>query len=330
MPGPVCYGRGGTDPCVTDADVVLGILDPENFLGGDMKLDAEAAHKALARLGEKLGLDAEHTAWGVFDVVCEQMAAATRTHATDRGIDYRGLPLLAFGGAGPVHACMVAELVESSKVIYPPLASVLSAFGTLVTPAQIDLVKSLVARLDALDWDQIADTINSMVRDGSQALSEAGIEAGDMRFTFSAELRYLGQQSEVKVALDFDPRETRDADRIREIFEAEYTLQYGLKLDNMAIELVNWIVTASGKTPSRGTAARADEGAPPEPRSRTVYLKGEPNKVPVYQRADLRPGEIVHGPVIIEERETTAFVLPGWDLELNADGSMIATHVKGA
>src|SRR5690606_25334242 len=174
-PGPVCYGRGGTRPCVTDADVVLGIIDPDRFLGGDMKLDKAAASDALEELGDKIGLDREHTAWGVFEVVCEQMAAAARTHATDRGIDYRGLPLLAFGGAGPVHACMVAELVDSDRVIYPPLASVLSAFGTLVTPAQIDLVRSQVAPLDQLDWEIAAATIDAMAEDGTQALEEAGI-----------------------------------------------------------------------------------------------------------------------------------------------------------
>ncbi|MCB1482132.1 MAG: hydantoinase/oxoprolinase family protein [Rhodobiaceae bacterium] len=330
IPGPVCYGRGGTDPCVTDADVVLGILDPDNFLGGDMRLDAAGARAAFAALGERLGLDVEHAAWGVFDVVCEQMAAATRAHATDRGIDYRGLPLLAFGGAGPVHACMVAELVESTQVIYPPLASVLSAFGTLVTPAQIDLVRSLVARVDGLDWEQIGKTVSTMVEEGRAALAEAGIDDAEMQFSFGAELRYLGQQSEVKIALDFDPRKVRDADRICELFEAEYVTQYGLKLDTMPIELVNWIVTASGKTPSRGSGVHKRHDEQPAHKTRTVYLRGEATPVSVYQRADLRVGQVLDGPLIVEERETTSFVLPGWTLALHPDGSMIASRTKGA
>ncbi|MGZ0246695.1 MAG: hydantoinase/oxoprolinase family protein, partial [Alphaproteobacteria bacterium] len=133
-PGPACYGRGGENPTVTDADLVLGLLDADNFLGGDMQLDKAASEAAIKPLADRLGTSIQPTARGIFQVVNESMAAAARAHATDRGIDYRGMPVLAFGGAGPVHACHVAELLESTTVIYPPLASVLSAFGTLVTP----------------------------------------------------------------------------------------------------------------------------------------------------------------------------------------------------
>src|SRR3954465_4336113 len=139
MPGPVAYGRGGRKPTVTDADLVLGYLSADNFLGGDMKLDLSSAEKQLAALAERLGTSVAETASGIYRVVGESMTAAARAHAVDRGIDYRGLPLFAFGGAGPVHACFVAELLESPVVIYPPLASVLSAFGTLVTPPRLDL-----------------------------------------------------------------------------------------------------------------------------------------------------------------------------------------------
>lgn len=222
IPGPVCYGRGGENPCVTDADVVLGIIDPDRFLGGDMTLDADGARAALGKLGEKLGLSAEKTAWGVFEVVCEQMAAATRTHATDRGIDYRGLPLLAFGGAGPVHACMVAELVDGETIIYPPLASVLSAFGTLVTPAQIDLVRSVVSPLEGIDWDAVDRTLQAMIEESTLALKEAGIRDEDLEFSFAVDMRYLGQQSEVRIHLDDDPRTACDAAAIRDLYEREY------------------------------------------------------------------------------------------------------------
>ena len=140
-PGPACYGRGGTQPCVTDADLLLGILDADNFLGGDMRLERSAAEAAVKRLAGKLGVSMLDAAFGIFSVVGESMAAAARAHATDRGIDYRGLPLLAFGGAGPIHACYVAEQLDSSQVIYPPMASVLSAVGTLVTPARLDLAR---------------------------------------------------------------------------------------------------------------------------------------------------------------------------------------------
>lgn len=324
MPGPVCYGRGGTNPCVTDADVVLGVIDADNFLGGDMQLDKQTARSALQDLGKRLGIGLEQAAWGVFEVVCEQMAAATRTHATDRGIDYRGLPMLAFGGAGPVHACMVADLIDSSKVIYPPMASVLSAFGTLVTPVQINLIRSLVTNLDAIDWDKAGDLLAAMIEEGSAALSESGIAAEDFHFNFGIELRYLGQQTEVHVDLKSDPRQHRDASAIRELFETEYEKQYGLKLAGMAIEVVNWLVTASGPQPERASASRIVDDQVRDPRERTVYIAGEATPVPVYQRAAIVASDVISGPAIVEERETTILILSGWTLRLHETGSLVA------
>lgn len=327
-PGPVCYGRGGTEPCVTDADVVLGILDPENFLGGDMKLDADAARAALGRLGDKLGVSPEKAALGVFEVVCEQMAAATRAHATDRGVDYRGLPMLAFGGAGPVHACKVASLIDASMVIYPPLASVLSAFGTLVSPAKIDLVRSELVRLEAIDWSKLGTTLDAMIAEGSAALAEAGLRIEEARFGFAADMRYVGQQSEVSVVFDADPRTISDPARLRAAFEAEYEKVYALKLDDMPVEVVSWRVIAQGRPPAReAKVAFPAEWARPK-RTRPVHLGEGPVEVPVYDRSAFAPGQTVEGPVIVEERETTIFVLPGWRLELHDSGSLIARKAE--
>ncbi|MEM6761250.1 MAG: hydantoinase/oxoprolinase family protein [Pseudomonadota bacterium] len=329
MPGPVAYGRGGTLPTVTDADVVLGIIDPDRFLGGDMRLDAGAARGAYAALGEALNLSPEGAAWGVFEVVCEQMAAATRAHATDRGVDYRGMPLLAFGGAGPVHACQVAELVEAGTVIYPPLASVLSAFGTLVSPAQIDLVQSLVAPLDALDWDAVAATLRAMQDDAMTALGDAGIPERDRSAAYSVDVRYLGQQSELRVSLKEDPTKTRDTEAIRDLFERQYEEQYGLKLAGAPVEVVAWRVTGRGGLPDRRTSAAPPRAAGKDA-SRTVYLHGKPHGVPVHQRAELSETTRIPGPVIVEERETTIFVLPGWTLRGDRTGSLIATRQEGS
>jgi len=324
QPGPVCYGRGGTQPCITDADVVLGILDPDNFLGGDMKLDADGARAALGALGEKLGVSAEKTALGVFEVVCEQMAAAARAHATDRGVDYRGLPMLAFGGAGPVHACKVAELVDASMVIYPPLASVLSAFGTLVTPAKIDLVRSELVRLEDIDWTKLGATLDSMIAEGKEALLEAGLDTSEASFGFAADMRYVGQQSEIAVQFADDPRNIADPAALRATFEADYEKVYGLKLDDMPVEVVSWRVVAQGKPPARAAkVAFATEPAEPK-RTRKVHLADTPVDVPVYDRAAIAPGQVIDGPVIVEERETTAFILPGWSVDLHENGSLIA------
>ena len=330
MPGPACYGRGGIDPCVTDADVVLGILDPKRFLGGDMQLDTAAAEKALDDLGARLSLPRSQAAWGVFEVVCEQMAAATRTHATERGIDYRGLPLLAFGGAGPVHACMVAELTESTKVIYPPLASVLSAFGTLVTPAQIDLVRSLVSPLANLDWAAVDAVLESMTKEGGDALREAGIPDNEARFAHAVEMRYSGQQSEVRINLPADVIASRDTSRIEELFETEYHHQYGLKLSGMGIEIVNWLVTASGSQADRPAARQATSGAERKAESRNVFIGGKPQQVQVHQRSMITADDVIAGPVIIEERETTIFILENWVATLHESGSIVAERTKGA
>ncbi|SVD09513.1 uncharacterized protein METZ01_LOCUS362367, partial [marine metagenome] len=141
-PGPASYGGGGTTPAVTDADIVLGLIDPDSFLGGDMPLEATLAEGALARVASQLGLEPIETAAGVHEVVNQNMSAAARMHGVERGADLRGVTLLAFGGAGPVHACGVAELLESNRVVFPVNASVLSAFGTLVSPVRIDLARS--------------------------------------------------------------------------------------------------------------------------------------------------------------------------------------------
>lgn len=327
MPGPACYGRGGTDACVTDADLVLGLLSADRFLGGDMPLDLAASEATLDQLGATLKLPRNQAAWGVFEVVCEQMAAATRTHATERGIDYRGLPLLAFGGAGPVHACMVAELTESEMVIYPPLASVLSAFGTLVTPVQIDLVRSNVATLDTLDWDAVTGLLDSMISEGAAALIEAGLQDDEITFQFSVEMRYLGQQSEVRITLNDDPRKARNIDDIRTAFEAEYLHQYGLKLAEMQIEIVNWQVTASGIQPDRSAKKQAVADMNYRQESRSVQLRDGAHDVPVWQRAGITASDQITGPVIIEERETTIFVLQGWTVTLHASGSLVANKV---
>src|SRR3984957_14229232 len=209
-PGPVAYGRGGDKPTVTDADLVLGYLSADNFLGGDMKLDRAGAEKQLGKLAELLGTTTLEAAAGIYRVVGESMTAAARAHAVDRGIDYRGLPLFAFGGAGPVHACYVAELLDSPVVIYPPLASVLSAFGTLVTPPRLDLGRGALSRLWALDWQQVDATLSELVREARSGLASAGCKPDDLAFRFGADMRYFGQQNEVTTWFETDPRENHD------------------------------------------------------------------------------------------------------------------------
>ena len=325
-PGPACYGRGGSDPTVTDADLVLGLLDADNFLGGDMPLDKAAAEAAVARLAEALGADSLQTARGIYRIVAETMAGAARAHATDRGVDHRGLPLLAFGGAGPVHACAVGELLQSTAVIFPPQASVLSAFGTLVTPVRLDLVRSALGQLDDLDWAVAEQLLDSMTSEALDALGETGTAPEDVRWRVGADLRYTGQQNEVTVTFESDPRESRDSEMIRSAFEAAYFSQYGVNPSHVPIEIVSWRLTAQGPE-NAGVGARAPDGPPAAPRGERLiplWLTAGPAKL--YERSALTAGQEIAGPALIEERETTVVLPHGWSGVVDEFGCITATR----
>jgi len=323
-PGPACYGRGGADPTVTDADLVLGLLDAANFLGGDMALDTAAAEAAIARVAEPLGCGVPEAAAGIYRIVAETMAAATRAHATDRGVDHRGLALLAFGGAGPVHACAVGELLQSSAVIFPPQASVLSAVGTLVTPVRLDLVRSALGRLDALDWDDAGRLLDEMQREGVAALADAGCTKDSIRITLGADLRYHGQQNEVGVTLDHDPRERRDPELIRKVFETVYAGLYGVTPSHVPVEIVSWRMTVQGPEVAFAPAAVAARSPGAAKAERAVSLWPGVTAAKVYDRSALATGQRIAGPSIIEERETTLVIPPGWTGVVDDLGCVVA------
>jgi N-methylhydantoinase A len=324
-PGPVCYGRGGMQPCVTDADLVLGYLSADNFLGGDMKLDLAGARKELGALAERLGTSVAETAAGIYRVVGESMTAAARAHAIDRGIDYRGLPLFAFGGAGPVHACYVAELLESPVVIYPPLASVLSAFGTLVTPPRLDLGRGALARLSSLDWAQVNALLTELEADARAGLASAGCKPADITLRFGADMRYFGQQNEVTTWCDADPRAKPDVAWLRKLFEDEYDKLYHLRLPDVDVEVVSWRLIATGPSSARDSAAALAASPAQAKTTRKAHFNGAETETPVYQRRELAKDQVVKGPAIIEERETTIIILPGWTAKVHATGSIMAT-----
>lgn len=323
-PGPACYGRGGQNATVTDADLVLCLLDADNFLGGEMPLDLAAASAAMDRIAGQLGATREQTAAGIYRIVAETMAGAARAHATDRGVDHRGLPLLAFGGAGPVHACAVGELLQSTAVIFPPQASVLSAFGSLVTPVRLDLVRSALGRLDSLDWAEVDRLVGEMLDEAREALAEAGTAADEIRLTIGADLRYAGQQNEVGIVFEHDPRQARDADAVRRIFEAAYFGQYGVNPSHVPVEVVSWRLTARGPD-DIVDAAPLTPKAPAAPKGeRTIPLWAGAPKAKLYDRPALAPGQSVVGPALVEERETTLVIPPGWTGVVDAIGCITA------
>jgi N-methylhydantoinase A len=225
-----------------------------------------------------------------------------------------------------VHACAVGELLQSIAVIFPPQASVLSAFGALVTPVRLDLVRSALSQLDRLDWDQVNRLIAEMAAEATAALAEAGAAPGQMRLKIGADLRYFGQQNEVSVGFEGDPAKARDAETIRQTFEAAYFAQYGVNPSHVPVEVVSWRLTAQGPEDA-AEPPTSPVGAPGAPR-RELEIPLWPNagKAKVYARASLTRGQQVEGPALIEERETTVVLPPGWRARVGDNGCITATR----
>ena len=331
-PGPASYGRGGTTAAVTDADVVLGLLDPGAFLGGDMPLDADAASAATARQAEGLGLTPMDTAAGIHEVVNQNMAAAARMHGVEQGVDLRGVTILAFGGAGPVHACGVADLLESDRVIFPVNASVLSAFGTLVSPVRIDLARSMPRLLESVDIAERDGLLDELRDEGRRVLSAAGVPAGDVRFRYGLDARYSGQGNEITVWVGTGEAWPAGEADVRAAFESEYRRIYGMTIPDVAVEAVTWRLSAYAEKvqvrPDTGATGAAG-AAEPVSRRPVVFARGTAAvDVPVYRRQDLGVGAAFGGPAIVEERETTTVIRPGWHAEVASDGSLVATRSR--
>lgn len=325
-PGPACYGRGGDAPTVTDADLVLGYLNPEYFLGGRMALDVEAARRALGRLAGRLGLSLEQAAWGIHQIVNENMANAARAHLNERGIDPRRMPLFAFGGAGPVHAYRLAEILRLPAVISPLGAGVGSTFGLLAAPLAFDFVRSAHSRLDELDWTFTNGLLDEMAGDGRALLERSGLAPADIAYHRSAEMRYVGQGHEVSVPLPDGRLGVRHLEAIKAHFDRVYQTLYGRKGPQVPLEVVSWRVMATGPPPSvdvRPPAGDARGAARKGTRNAYVPEAGGFVPVPVFDRYALAPGETLRGPAIVEERESTLVVGPRGRVRVDAHANLI-------
>ena len=331
-PGPASYGQGGTIPAVTDCDVVLGLLDPAAFLGGDMPLDASLAESAVNVVADGLGLEVIDTAAGVHEVVNQNMSAAASMHGVEMGVDLRGVPLIAFGGAGPVHACGVAELLDADTVVFPVNASVLSAFGTLVSPVRIDLARSLPRLVDSIEAAERDALLDELRAEGRRVLLAAGVPSDAVVFRYGVDARYAGQGNEITIWVGEGEDWPATATQVVESFEAEYRRIYGMTIPDVAVEAITWRLSASATT----SVVEPDHtltpaSGPPAPKSTRpmVFNRGVAAvDAPVYARADLGAGAAFSGPAVVEERETTSVIRPGWQVEVANDGSLIATRAK--
>jgi N-methylhydantoinase A len=328
-PGPVCYGRGGTLPTVTDADVVLGYLDPGFFLGGAMTLDVDGARDAIRRvIAEPLGITIEEAAWGIHQIVNEGMAGAGRVHTLERGGDPRRLPLFAFGGAGPVHGYRVAAALGSPRLIVPSGAGVMSAIGFLAAPIAFDFTRSFPGRLDTLDWSRVNGLITEMEEEGTALLRQAGVPGRDISHRRAAEMRYVGQGHEVRVPLSPGPLTPGGIDSLRAAFEKEYLRLYGRLGPPVAVEAITWRVVSSGPRPdlhlstANGAVGKASEA---RKGTRRAYMPEDHGMtdVPVYDRYRLGPGEKFIGPAIVEERESTTVIGPRAAVTVDGEGNLV-------
>jgi N-methylhydantoinase A len=268
----------------------------------------------------------DDTAGGVHEVVNQNMAAAARMHAVERGADLRGTPIIAFGGAGPVHACGVAELLESPSVVFPANASVLSAFGALVTPVRIDLARSLVRRLDAIPVGEREALLGDLRREGAGVLESAGVAPEAVTFRYAVDARYHGQGNEITIPLGEGSSWSVSDDEVTARFAARYQAVYGMTIPDVPVEIVTWRVAAFAAAPAVSLAATAS-GPPVEPKgTRAVrFQRGEEAvATPVYDRRGLPAGAELVGPALLEERETTTVLRPGWTAVVTDDGSVIA------
>lgn len=328
-PGPACYGRGGTEPTVTDADLLLGYLDEGSFLGGDFALDRAAAQAALARLAGELGISAERCAFGIHDMVNESMAEAAAMQATDSGVDPRSLPMIAFGGAGPVHAYGVARKLGIRKVICPLGAGVTSAIGLLGAPVAADLSSSAPMAVPQWDAAVVRDILGSLAAQGREVVLASGVAAQDIRIAYTVDMRHVGQGHEISVSLpEGDPGRPGFLDALQQRFHDAYIKLYGRSVSGTDAEVITWRTRVAGpKTLVAASGLRGESKAVRNPRkgSRPVYFAeaGGVVDTPVYDHYALAPGVTVQGPAIVEQRESTVVVGPKASASLDAEFNLI-------
>jgi N-methylhydantoinase A len=338
-PGPVCYGRGGVEPTCSDANLVLGYLNEDYFAGGRMKLDRGAAEKAIAgKVASPLGLDLVEAAYGMYHLMNVNMASAIREISVQRGYDPRDFLLVCAGGAGPVHAAMIAAELEITKILIPKESSIFCAAGMLLSDLKHDFVRSyhcLFSR-EAMDIEMFIGLVRDLESEGDAVLSAEGIDAEQKRFRFSLDLRYVGQYHEVNVEAGVEDLYGFNDQKIRTAFHGEHNRLYGYDLqeEGTPVELVNIRMSAVGvtrkpefrKEPHRGEdAAECLKGVRP------VFIPREQEfrKVEVYDGNRMGYGHRLEGPAIIEQVNTTIFVPPDYSVACDPYGSYLMEAGEG-
>ena len=330
-PGPVCYGRGGTEPAVTDANLALGKIDPAYFAGGKIPLNEAGAKLALQKnIGDRLGLKDFWSAAGVTEIVEENMANAARVHAIERGRDIALCTMIAFGGGAPLHACRLAEKIGVSTIIVPLGAGVGSAIGFLRAPVAYEITRSAVGSLDDFNAAAVNRLISAMTHD-ARAVVEPALGGARAIVQIIADCRYVGQGHEIRVTIPLRTLTNKDGVKLKGEFERIYEQFYGLRIPNQEAEAITWSVTVSSKPVKPKRAAKASAKSPPAARGkRLIYdpALGKQVNAPVYWRFDMQHGAAIKGPAIIAEDETSTIVGANFRAAINSLGYIVMERVK--
>jgi N-methylhydantoinase A len=330
-PGPVCYGQGGIEPAVTDANLALGKIDPAYFAGGKIKLDEPAAISALQKsIGSPLGLKGFWPAAGVTEIVEENMANAARVHAIERGRDIAACTMIAFGGGAPLHACRLAEKVGVKTIIVPTGAGVGSAIGFLRAPIAYEITRSAAVSFDRFNAGAVNKLLRQMTQDAFAVVAPA-IGKAKAATQIIADCRYVGQGHEIRVAVPVRALADSDGKKLKALFENQYEQVYGLRIPNQEAEAITWSVTVSSSARKPKPARESSAKSTPRPRGkRLIYdpALGGQVMAPVYWRFDLKPGANFKGPAIIAEDETSTIVGANFKARINSLGYIILERVK--
>jgi N-methylhydantoinase A len=326
-PGPVCYGRGGTQPTVTDAYLATGLIDPSHFLGGRMTLDRAAAEQALATIASRIGFDtAASAAAGALNVATAGMATELFKTLAQRGLDPAEFTLMPFGGAGPTHANLLAEETGIGRVVIPASAATFCALGAVTSDLRRDLVRSLRIELDAAGACRLGETHRRLIEEGQAWLAAEGDHAGAAAFSRAADMRYAGQAYELRVNLDDQP-DTASSDAVAEAFHREHERVYGFRDPSAPIQLSTARLAVIGRMPRPGIPRAPAAGGSPGARGRRpVFLGGSWREASVFDRHALGAGHRLFGPAIVEQEDTTIVVLPGWGAWLDDSGNIHLTR----
>lgn len=328
FPGPACYNLGGKHPTVTDSDLVLGYLDAENFLGGDMKLEKKLAEQAIKTfIAEPMKISVLEAAWAIHEIVTENMSQAASIHALEKGRKIEKYTMIPIGGAGPVHACSLMSKMNLNKMISPPDAGVASAIGMTASPNSFELVQADMQQLELLNFTKMKKAFLDMEKKGTKLLLQTGTNKKHISINNSTLMRYVGQGYEIEVPLNKEVLSLKNIKNIKLEFEKVYQNLFG-RIEKMPMEIISWRTIASGPLPNFSLNFNVKKKSLSKEKKRKVFFGGKKfNDTIVLDRSSLSKNFKSIGPLIIEERESTLVIPPNFKVQMHESGNLIINNI---